>query len=598
MTAKQSTAIGAEAVLFSSLFHKGRFVVPWHQRYYDWEEKDVQALLRDIKEAVTENRRCYFVGAVILVEIEDGTWEVNDGQQRMVTVSLICAALCRRFAEELQDSQREALALRMLFNLHSGGVWKLEDAERYKPRIEPPLNNRVHYQQMIRGNTIGTNGKLMSAWRVIEDFFGTTNDCDHWQTYFDYICEHLEVACLRVPREIDPNAVFETINCRGKPLDDLDLIRNFIYSHFSSDDETQRRETVHVSLERIREVFSSGKRSNKAQEYMRCRMQCRFGYLSRDTFYRDVRRTIREEATSARSKLSASDFVFDLAREVARPEELELYRRLTVPTASPEFLQEFEVKSGTTKSPRNLTVFLRELKGYSVTHTLLFALMARYVHESDGRKKRRLAKLVNTNLSRLASFVMRTAFVAKFEPSHFEKRFADFAAKISVSKDVPEEEFAQFLRDCDRSEHNVLDDVRFKATLADVQMRGTQKIKALLLGINREGRPDAMVLNESNCAVEHILPVSKEHWNGWKGFGDTDPSEWVHRAGNLTLTAKEDNKPGGKFNGSFGKKAQVYADSSVAITRDIAQRPAWSPSEVNRRQKNIAKLATQVWSFS
>ena len=598
MTEEQCTAIGADAVLFSSLFHKGRFVVPWHQRYYDWEEKDVRALLRDIEEAVAENRRCYFVGAVILVENEGSTWEVNDGQQRMVTVSLICAALCRRFAEEIQDSQREALALRMLFNLHSGGVWKLEDAERYEPRIEPPLNNRVHYKQMIRGKTIGTNGKLMSAWRVIEDFFGTTNDGEHWQTYFDYICKHLEVACLRVPREIDPNAVFETINCRGKSLDALDLIRNFIYSHFSADDETQRRETVHVSLERIRGVFPSGKKSNKAQEYMRCRMQCRFGYLPKDTFYPDVRRTIREEAARAKSGLSASDFVFDLAINVARPEDLELYRRLTVPTASPEFLQEFEAKSGTIRSPRNLSVFLRELKGYSVTHTLVFALMASYVHESDGRKKRRVAKLVNTNLSRLTSFVLRTAFVANFEPSHFEKRFADYAAKISNSKDIPEEEFARFLRDCDRSEHNVLDDVRFEATMADVQMRGTQKIKALLLGINREGRPDAVVLNESNCAIEHILPVSKEHWEGWEGFGGTDPGEWVHRPGNLTLTAKEDNKPGGKFNGSFEKKAQVYADSSVAITRETAQRPTWSPDEVSRRQKHIAKLATRIWSFS
>jgi len=598
MTATQSTAIGAEAILFSNLFHKGRFVVPWHQRYYDWEEKDVRALLRDINEAMTEKRRCYFVGAVILVEAEDGIWEINDGQQRMVTVSLICAALCRRFAEEIQDSQREALALRMLFDLHSGGVWKLENAERFKPRMEPPLNDRVRYQQMIRGNTIGTNGKLMSAWRVIEDFFGTTNEDSYWQSYFDYIREHLEVACLLVPQEIDPNAVFETINCRGKPLDDLDLIRNFIYSHFSTPDEAQRRETVHVSLERIRQVFPSRKRSNKAQEYMRCRMQCRFGYLSNDTFYRDVRRTIREKATSGRSKLSTSDFVFDLAREVARPEELELYRRLTVPTASPEFLQEFEVKSGTTGSPRNLTVFLRELKGYSVTHTLVFALMAKYVHELDGRKKRRLAKLVNKNLSRLASFVLRTAFVAKFEPSHFEKRFADFAAKIYNGEDMPDEEFSRFLRDCDRTEHNVLDDVRFEATMADVQMRGAQKIKALLLGINREGRPDAVILNESNCGVEHILPVSIEHWEGWKEFSEVDPSEWIHRTGNLTLAAKGDNKPGGKFNSSFEKKVEVYADSSVAITRDIAQRPTWSPDVVDRRQKEIAKLATRIWSFS
>ena len=597
MNAMQGTAIGAEAVLFSSLFHKGRFVVPWHQRYYDWEEKDVRALLLDIEEAVREKRRCYFLGAVIVVDMADAMWEINDGQQRMVTVSLICAALCRRFAEETKDSQREALALRMLFDLHSGKVVQLDKAEHYTSRIDPALNDRVRYRQMIRGNTIGTNGKLASAWRVIDDFFGATNDGNQWEEYFDYIREHLEVACLRVPREIDPNAVFETINCRGKPLDDLDLIRNFIYSHFSAPTEAQRRDTIHNSLERIRQVFPSGKRAKKAEEYVRCRMQCRFGYLSNDTFYRDVRRTVREKAAAAQPGHSTNDFVFDLATDIARPEDLELYRRLTVPTAGPEFVQEFEVKSRTIGSPRNLTVFLRELKGYSVTHTLMFALMAKYVHETDGKKKVLVAKLVNRNMGRLASFVLRTAFVAKFEPSHFERQFAEFAADLSRSKGVADEEFAQFLRDCDRHEHNVLDDAGFEIIMESAQMRGAQKIKALLLGINREGRPDAIVLNDSNCSLEHVLPTGEEHWKGWKEFGESDPGEWVHRVGNLTLAAKGDNKPGGKFNGSFAKKSEVFRDSSVAITREIAGLKSWSPTEIEDRQRQIAKLAVRVWSF-
>ena len=84
----EGPAIGAEAVLFSNLLQKGRFDVPWHQRYFDWEEKDVTSLLRDIEEAVSEERRCYFVGAVIVVEVDAGRWEINDGQQRMLTVSV------------------------------------------------------------------------------------------------------------------------------------------------------------------------------------------------------------------------------------------------------------------------------------------------------------------------------------------------------------------------------------------------------------------------------------------------------------------------------------------------------------------------------
>lgn len=599
MNCPNGTAIGAEAILFSELFYKGRFHVPWHQRYYDWTTEDVRALLLDIEEAVREKRRCYFVGAVILVEKENGVWEINDGQQRMVTISLICAALCRRFAEETHDSQREGLALRILFKLHGGKVCFLDQAEHYEPRVRPPLNDRVRYSEMIRGNTIGTNGKLTSAWRVIDNFLGSVNEGRRWEQYFDYIREHLEVACLTVPRDIDPNAVFETINCRGKALDQLDLIRNFIYSHFNASTEAQRRGTVHHNLERIQLVFPSTKSTRKAQDYVRCRMQCRFGFLPKDTFYRDVRRTVREQAAMPQWRARPSDLVFDLARDISRPEDLELYRRLTVPSASPEFLREFEAKSRTIGSPRNITVFLRELKAYSVTHTLVFALMAKYVHESDGRKQRRIARLINKNLSQLASFVLRTAFVApKFEPSHFERRFADFAAQISKSNHVPDHEFADFLCECDRSEHNVLDDAKFETVMATAEMRGNQKIKSFLLGINRFGRPDAVLLNEATCSVEHILPIGDQHWQGWSEFSKEKPGDWTHRIGNLTLMARGDNKPGTKFNGSFVKKAQAYNESSVAITREIGELDVWSPDMIEARQKKFAAQAVRIWSFA
>ena len=97
MTVQRETVIKAKAILFSDLFYQGCFDVPWHQRYYDWTRNDVQALLHDIADALKEERDCYFLGAIMLVEVEPRRWEINDGQQRMVTISLICAALCRRF---------------------------------------------------------------------------------------------------------------------------------------------------------------------------------------------------------------------------------------------------------------------------------------------------------------------------------------------------------------------------------------------------------------------------------------------------------------------------------------------------------------------
>lgn len=113
----------------------GRFVVPWHQRYYDWKEEQVGELLQDINEALEFDRQSYFVGSIMLIEGED-EWEINDGQQRLITLSLMLAAFCRRFAQngDAQDRARELQALRLLFILSDNTVATLREADRYALR--------------------------------------------------------------------------------------------------------------------------------------------------------------------------------------------------------------------------------------------------------------------------------------------------------------------------------------------------------------------------------------------------------------------------------------------------------------------------------
>ena len=126
MTDPRAT-VSAEASVLSYLLYRGQFEVPWHQRYYDWTTEEVQQLLEDIDEAIRAERRCYFLGAVMLVERPNApaTWEINDGQQRIVTFSLMCARLSRIFSNG-EDARREALALRVLFLLDENHTQTLE----------------------------------------------------------------------------------------------------------------------------------------------------------------------------------------------------------------------------------------------------------------------------------------------------------------------------------------------------------------------------------------------------------------------------------------------------------------------------------------
>ena len=199
----------------------------------------------------------------MLVESSTRPLEVNDGQQRLITISLMCASLLRVF-DENQDQARVSRAIRVLFSRAEMQSSTLCDADTYMPRLVPAISDRSRYTLLIRGHDIGSNGKLVSAWEVIEEFFSTMCLAEA-SRFFDYVVERLEIACLFVPESVDANSVFETLNARGKPLSDLDKIRNHIYSFFGDDTEDARRQTVHHNLECVITQLKTAKSERRVE---------------------------------------------------------------------------------------------------------------------------------------------------------------------------------------------------------------------------------------------------------------------------------------------------------------------------------------------
>ncbi len=585
-----NTVISTKQMVFSHLFYEGRFAVPWHQRRYDWTKEHVRELLQDIDEAIKEKRKCYFLGAIILIEKGTKDWQINDGQQRMVTISLICACLSRLFYET-NEQIYENNALRVLFDLDVNSTARLPDTDEHEPRLTPPRDDRTRYNLMIRGSSIGTNGKLTDAWLEIEQFVSGMG-IEQSKRFMDFLLTKIEVACLHIPDEVDPNSVFETINCRGKQLEDLDLIRNYLYSYFNASEEKSRRDTVHDNLENVRTQLRTDIR---AGEYARCYFQCKYGFLPKQSFYRKTREMIR----STTNPQNPADSIYDLVSEFSLKDRVELFNTIANPSATNTFVENFEKHSNSNRKKRNLSVFLQELKAYKVAQPMVFALLSRYVMESDAVKKRRLAKRVHADLNRITSFILRTAFVApKFEPSHFESEFSNLAKRIMSAKDVYDVDVMSSLREFDGT-YGVIDDDKFIEKMKVTEIRNTRdrRAKRFLLSVNHSLQSDGRLINEQHCSVEHILPKSEEHWSSWNNFDEYNLEDWVHRIGNLTLLGQEDNKPGKSDNGSFARKKEIFGRSAIKLTRELGY-DDWSPEAIASRQKELAKLAAKgVWTF-
>lgn len=68
-----------------------KLIIPEYQRTYCWEEKQVKDLWHSLKEVPLDGK--YHLGTVILQKTKDGEYAVIDGQQRLVTLTLVLSEL-------------------------------------------------------------------------------------------------------------------------------------------------------------------------------------------------------------------------------------------------------------------------------------------------------------------------------------------------------------------------------------------------------------------------------------------------------------------------------------------------------------------------
>ncbi len=575
----------------------GRFFVPWHQRYYDWENEQVKELLQDIKEALEADRQSYFVGSIMLV-LEDYSWGINDGQQRLITLSLIVASLCRRFAHdgECQDRVREVQALRLLFDLSDKTVEDLSNADHLTLRIKPPKQDAARFSSIVRGHNVGTNGKMTSAWEEINGFVSGLENRKA-RKFFDFLLDKVEVGVLDVPKTEDTNAIFEALNGRGKTLAQLDLIRNHLYSYFADQKEDERRKFIHDSLETATIICRNSKRS---EEYFRCFFQCEYGFLQKKRFYRETRAKIQAFVREG----TGNDYVYDVVQRLSNRPVVNLFRNFSARTPDEDVVNSFLLTSNSTSKKRNLRIFLAELRPYTVAHPIMFALLRRFITElsySPGYR-RMIARRIHRCLSDLASFVMRITFCQpKFEPSRYETAFANCARRISTLEDMKELSILADLRACD--DLGIVDNKHFKYSLSAARIANQssmKRAKRLLFGINAQEQIDESVLDFDGCTVEHILPQSMAYQEGWDEFSKvgTDPTGWIQQIGNLTLLGTSSRYSSAGFNANFDAKKLVYGRSLFKITQDIAKMDCWTPKTVERRSRKLASAAAKVWSFS
>ena len=553
---------------------KNRFIMPHHQRPYAWEEKHVKWLLDDIAYGVEKKKSYHYLGPIMLTTTnEKGVLGINDGQQRIVTLALICAYLCKEFAATKSSHKKQAM--RILY------------ASQYTPRITLSPKDHPIYQFLISSEKPSKEKVPINiAWKTIDDFFKEkTLKCK--VSFFKFMCSKLRVSWTKLENKNDAIISFITQNARAKPLEQIQLT----CAHFLRfiNDGDKRSIDMSDRLDYIRDQFESEK---EFFDYVRCFAQCEYGHLSSTDFCFNIVQKIKD-----------SEKAYSFVHRLSNGDKIQIFKNLEDPKAN--YYKQLTADARQKKNDRQIIDYLEDLSEYkSVSNAIMFALICRY-ETSPASKKKKEAKFVYKSSKLLASFFQRAAHSVQgsFSPSKYERKVARLANAIKTGSCTTLEEFLTALSKLD-SKGNIVSDIQYQTQMNSMTFLPNNKhIKNILIAINRHMEQNSLPKRSrrivpDNVSVEHILPRSDKHLKGWKSFRKATHEAHRYRLGNLTLLPPDPEYSKDPFNANLSAKKKEYKKLDYAIMTKLSKARSWNVNAINSRGAKLAKFAAHVWNFN
>lgn len=174
----------------SDVFANINYLVPIYQRNYAWSETQIEQLIEDIESSIDGFNKNYFLGNLIVNQMDNNVYEVIDGQQRLTTLYLIEKYLGIVFAKE---------ALRFEAR---------EKSNRTLSYVSDSSN-----QELIEELS---SPEILKGFQIVDNYFKNKN-IDKGR--FTQKLKRVFLIRVQVPQNIDLNHYFEIMNTRGEQLE-------------------------------------------------------------------------------------------------------------------------------------------------------------------------------------------------------------------------------------------------------------------------------------------------------------------------------------------------------------------------------------------
>jgi hypothetical protein len=213
------------------LYSGDQYLVPFFQRSYSWEKRHWERLRDDLESLIGDDLNPqHFMGPLVCtphnpVPAEVVPYQLIDGQQRLATLILLLVALRDVCRESGANDLAEEIMEDYIVHRRREGLQRL--------KIVPRLGDRDVFVRMIEGNPVpndqqtgmGKAYRYYRAWLRSRDPQGSAQSL---KDVFTACTARLSLVVITIMGE-NPYEIFESLNAAGLPLEESDLIRNFIF---------------------------------------------------------------------------------------------------------------------------------------------------------------------------------------------------------------------------------------------------------------------------------------------------------------------------------------------------------------------------------
>ena len=579
-----TTSILTPRQLFQKDVH---YTIPQFQRPYVWTQEDqwepLWSDLQNVAEDYLERRReasdaveaqektkPHFLGAIVMQQVPTPAKdierrEVIDGQQRVTTIQLLLDATQEVFQEKALRGFARRLSKYVLNDEEL-----VEDIPEQRYKLSPTRGDREAFvHAMDNGLAVSEfeDSLIVQAHEFFKDQIRQwlESDLDSGEQMAEAletaVTSMFQMAVIDLGIEDDSNIIFETLNARGTPLEQTDLIKNYVLSQLPRDDP--RGQAIWENLDDVwwRETVRQGR-------LFRLRLDMLFNYWL-------AMRTGKEIGPSA---------VFREFREHAEEQHIDA----TMADVRKDLLNYRKFVQG----PRSydIELFYNRMEVMQVgafTPAILLLLSA-----DNGPQLRAFRAL--------ESFLVRR-MICRQTTKDYNNLALQLANRLrDGGLDQAGKTVIEFLREQDADSREWPSDNRLRHSLESFPLyrlltRG--RLRLVLEGVEATMRSNKAATQDvpHNLTIEHVLPVAwHSNWPLPEGLEQEYRNNSLHTVGNLTLVNQRLNSA--LSNGAWAaKRAELMKHNVLWLNKEFEGHDEWNEGKIIARSKRMSGLIAECW---